>query len=456
MNNYSLIVKNKVLSALNDYSMIEETKKIVVGFSGGADSICLLHILNDLKADFGFELCAAHINHGIRGAEAVRDADFAAEFCEDNKISFNLLEVDCVGLAEESGETLEECGRRIRYGFFNTLADGYTKIATAHNCNDNAETVIFNLIRGSSIKGVGGIPPVRDNIIRPLIYCTREEIEGYCAENKLTFVTDSTNLSDDYTRNKIRHLIIPVMEEINSGALSNISSFSESAKDVSDYLCKEALSALKCCFKGVNKYDAVRLSTYDKAVVKQAIVIAFENFCDKSIDSRKIEDIYSLLYKKGRIQLYGDIYVEVVKNELCFFVMENEQLDAPRCIDSLPFEFSYGSYKVSISKYENNSKKINKNVLDNLIDCDKIVGNVFLRNRLEGDKFTLPKRNVSKSLKKLFNEFNIPVEKRDSLPILCDDVGILWIDSIGVASRCSVDSHSCNIICVWGENNDKQ
>lgn len=456
MNNYSLTVKDKVLSALREYSMLENTEKVVVGFSGGADSLCLLHILNSLKSVLNITVAAAHVNHGIRGEEAKRDADFTAKYCEDNNTEFSLLEVNCIEESKKTGETLEECGRRLRYAFFDGFCDGKTKIATAHNCNDNAETVIFNIIRGSSFNGGCGIPPVRGNIIRPLIFCTREEIEGYCDENGLPFVTDSTNLSDEYTRNKIRHLILPVAKEINSAAVNNISSFSESLKAVTLFVTKEAEKSLDDAFISKGVYKASSLTALDKAVLKQAIAIAFARFSNRTLDGKKIGAVCDLLNSKGRLQLYGDIYAEVVKDRFRFFYNENAEEPFETIVDGVPFEYDSGSYRINISQYTNNSKKINKLVLDNLIDCDKIVGKISLRCRREGDKFTFPKRNVTKSLKKLFNELNIPVEKRVSLPLLCDDNGVVWIYSVGVDARCKVDFDSSNIIFVRGEDNDRQ
>ena len=455
MNDISQVVKNKIMSALKEYSMLDNTSKVVVGFSGGADSLCLLHFLNQYKDELSINVEAAHINHGIRGDEAQRDAVFAEKFCKSNNIAFHLLEVDCVAEAEKSNESLEECGRRIRYGFFESLCDDKTKIATAHNCNDNAETVVFNIVRGASFNGACGIPPKRDNIIRPLIYCTRDEIEGYCQLNNLQYVTDSTNLSCDYTRNKIRHLIIPVMNQINSAALSNITSFSSSAKDITSFINNEANNALMCAKKDENIYDVTSLLKYDKVVIKQAIMLAFRKFCNKSLDSTKIDKIYQLLLQPGRLQLFGDIYVEVVKKQIRFFKL-NQSVDFPDVIiESLPFYFNNDFCCINISEYKN-SEKINKMLLDNLIDCDKIVGNICLRTRREGDKFKHPRRKVTKTLKKLFNELNIPVEMRDSLPVLCDDQGVIWVYSVGVDYRCCVDDKSSNIIFVRGEDNNER
>lgn len=456
MSNYTSLVKGKVIKAISDYSMVEHTDNVIVGFSGGADSLCLLHVLFDLKRELNLHISAAHINHGIRGEEAKRDADFAREFCEAMRIPFYIAEFDCPKLAEVTGESLEECGRRLRYEFFNSLCNENSKIATAHNLNDNAETVIFNIIRGSALKGACGIPAVRDNIIRPLIYCSREEIEGYCKENTLDYVTDSTNLSDDYTRNKIRHNIIPAMESINIAAVSNIGSFSSFVADADKFISAEAEALLYSAEIGLNTYSVQTLSDASSVVVKQAIVFALKKFTDKSVDSKKIETIYSLLDKSGRIQIFGDVYAETVKKQLRFFVNRKvaniEEFD----VTGYPFECDFNDFSVKISEYINSSKKINKFLLDNLADCDKISGRVYLRTRHSGDNFTFASRRITKSLKKLFSELNIPIEQRDSLPVLCDDIGVVWVYGVGVNSRCRIDSDSSNIIFIRGEDNDRQ
>lgn len=454
MNKFSQLVKQKVISALNDFSMINNTDEIVVGFSGGADSVCLLHILNELKEEFSFSLSAAHVNHGLRGEEALRDANFAFEFCKKYNVPFHLLNVDCKAEAEKTGESFEECGRRLRYGFFESLCKSSSKIATAHNSNDNAETVIFNLIRGTSLNGVCGIPPVRSDIIRPLIYCSRAEIEGYCSENDLQFVTDSTNLSVDYSRNKIRHLVLPVLEEINSGAVNNINSFSALARDVNSYVNKKVYEVLEQSKISDNSYRIEFLMNQDIAIRKQCIVEAFFRYSNNSIDSKKVDAINLLFENGGRIQLFGDDYAEVVKGVLRFYkhreVVSEEQI----LVEKLPFMFKNAYFNVEINEYTNSLKKINKLLLDNLIDCDKIVGKICLRTRKNGDFIRLPRRNVSKSLKKLFCEMNVHIELREYVPVLADDEGVIWVHSVGVADRCKVDEDSTNIVCVRGETND--
>lgn len=454
MSNYTSVVKNKVLKAIEDYLMVRDTRKIVVGLSGGADSVCLLHILNTLKIDYGFDLIGAHINHGIRGDEALRDAEFARSFCKKLGVDFKLHNIDCIRLSEESGDSVEVCGRNERYSFFHSLANGDAKIATAHNANDNAETVLFNIARGATVKGGGGIPPVRGIIIRPLIYCTRNEIEGYCKENNLQFVTDSTNLSDDYTRNKIRHNVLPILEEINSEAISNFIHFSANARKTSEYIKREALAALDEARNNDGSYKVSTLLKYDEIIVREALVNDFAGYSGKMLERKKLDELSALLKKSGRTQVYGEVFAEVVKGNFRFFVKNTPTRPETVRVDRFPFEVQFGEYEISIGKYCKCSEKINKKVLDNLIDCDKIIGNVYLRTRAEGDKITPVNRNVTKSLKKLFNELNIPVEKRDLLPVLCDDEGVFWVLSVGVDARCCVDSDSSNIIFIRGENND--
>ncbi len=454
MNNYTLTLKSKVVKAIEDYSMLQGASKVVVGFSGGADSVCLLHILSELQDEFGYQIIGAHVNHGIRGNEALRDADFAREFCEKLGVEFQLLDVDCISKAKEIGVSVEECGRLLRYDFFYSLADCNTRIATAHNSNDNAETVLFNLARGSTVKGGGGIPPIRGNIIRPLIYCTRKEIEGYCLENNLHFVTDSTNLCDDYTRNKIRHKILPVLEEINPEAVSNFAFFSSNAREVTEYIQNEALLVIRKADNNDGTYDVATLLDNSFVILREAIVMLFSAYSNRTLERKKIEELCTLLVKSGRIQVYGDVFAEVKKGVFRFYFNKTKDKPEPVCVNSIPFETEFSEYKIKLGTISQSSEKINKKLLDNLIDCDKIVGNVFLRTRIEGDKITLFNRNITKTLKKLFNEMNIPVEKRDSLPVLCDDEGVLWVYSVGVDARCRVDAYSSNIIFVRGENND--
>ena len=199
-------MKDKVVRALQQYSMLNQGDSVIVALSGGADSVALLNVICSFKEKYNLKIYAAHLNHGIRGEEAERDENFCKILCDKLNIELFTKRINIRQLAKVQKISEELCGRNERYSFFENLSRRLNaKIATAHTASDNAETVLFNLARGSSLGGISGILPVRDNIIRPLIYVTRAEVEQYCKENNLDYVTDSTNLTDDYTRNHIRH-----------------------------------------------------------------------------------------------------------------------------------------------------------------------------------------------------------------------------------------------------------
>ena len=455
MSNFTEVVKNNVLKAINEHRMLDNADEIVVGFSGGADSVCLLHILDSLKTLFGYSLKAVHINHGIRGDEAKRDEIFAENFCSEYNIPFLVFSFNCVEEAQKNKETLEECGRRLRYNSFNKACGEKSKIATAHNANDNAETIIFNITRGTSVKGLSGIPFARDNIIRPLLYCTRKEIEGYCSENGLEFVTDSTNSEVEYTRNKIRHLVMPVLEEINPSYLSSFSSLSHNARCINDFIKNESDILLNKSRIDDFTYSRKILSEADKAIVAELLYSEFYAFSGLKLDSKKVKQLYDLLSDGGRIQLYGNVFAEAKKNYLRFYCNKDSVTTDAIKISELPFEVEFGNYYINLEKTGNNSKIVNQIDAINVINYNSILGNLVLRTRKAGDSFTFPKRNVTKTLKKLFTEENIPIEIRNEIPVISDDAGIVWVYGFGVTKRCCVGKHSDNIILVRGKNNDK-
>lgn len=235
------MLKEKVLNTLKKYKQIESGDKIVLGVSGGPDSISMLNILNEIKKEdneLDFEIVVAHINHMIR-KEAIEDEKYVKEFCEKEKIKFFCKRAEILKISQENKIGTEEAGRNIRYQFFEEVMknEKANKIATAHNLNDNAETVLMNIIRGASIAGIKGIEPIRENkFIRPLIECSRIEIEKYCEEEKLNPRIDKTNKENIYTRNKIRNILIPLIEkEFNPNIVKALNRLSEIAKKENIY-----------------------------------------------------------------------------------------------------------------------------------------------------------------------------------------------------------------------------
>ena len=240
-------MKNKVLETIKKYNLIENGDKLVLGVSGGPDSISMLNILNEIRKDdkvkLNYEIVVVHINHMIR-KEAVDDELYVKEYCDKRNIDFYSKSIDVKKLANTNKIGTEEAGRNVRYEFFNEILEKTTsnKIAIAHNKNDNAETMIMNIMRGSGISGLKGIEPKRGIYIRPLIECEREEIEKYCEKNKLNPRIDKTNFENEYTRNKIRNIVIPyVKKEFNPNLINTLKRLSDLVKEEEVYIEKQVL-----------------------------------------------------------------------------------------------------------------------------------------------------------------------------------------------------------------------
>ena len=217
-------MKNKVIETIKKYGLIQAKDKIVLGVSGGPDSITMLDILRQIQEEFDFEIVVAHINHMIR-KEAIQDEEYVKKYCEKNSIEFFVKRIDVMSVANNRKIGTEEAGRFVRYEFFDEILKQTesNKIAIAHNKNDKVETIIMHLLRGSGLSGLKGIEPIRENVIRPLIECERKEIEKYCDENRLEPRIDKTNFENDYTRNKIRNIVIPYIEkELNPNIIETI------------------------------------------------------------------------------------------------------------------------------------------------------------------------------------------------------------------------------------------
>lgn len=444
---------DKVLNTIEKYCMLSECHTLGVGLSGGADSVCLAHILFKNKERLGIEnLKAIHIHHGIRGIEADRDLTFCQSFCEKYGIDFVSYKADVPKEAERTGESLEECARRIRYGFFEK--SGCDRIATAHNLNDNIETFIFNLSRGAALSGLCGIPIVRDVYVRPLLRCTRAEIEEYIKENNLEYVTDSTNLCDDYTRNKIRHNILPQLFEINPSfdkAFEKGRQSLEMSKDyiftvAKDYVEKSRMSDFYDCTFFENLHDAVKYNVVS--------LILKENNA-RNISREHIEGVISVIKTGGSVSVGGNVTVNVEHKKMFFGKMASiEYFETEFSIDNKRIITPCGEYEVNIYT-QKDLQNVNKQDIDNLIDCDRISTNAVLRNRRDGDSYQLPKR-PNKTLKKLFNERKTENHSRSKMLILSDAQGIVWTELFGVSERCRVnkDTKSYIKISKVGKTND--
>ena len=296
-------MNNKVIETIKKYNLIEQGDKIVLGVSGGPDSISMLNILNEIKDEYKFEIYVAHINHMIR-EEAEDDEKYVQNYCEKNNIQYFIKRVDVQQIANTKKIGTEEAGRKIRYEFFEEVMQkvGANKIAIAHNKNDKIETVIMNLLRGSGISGLKGIEPIRDNkYIRPLIECERQEIEQYCEQHKLDPRIDKTNFENDYTRNKIRNIVIPyIKDEFNPNIIQTIDRLSQVATDESDYIELQASKIYqKLLIERTENQIILKLKEFneqEKVIKNRIILLATKQLMGSTqgIEKIHIEDIIKL------------------------------------------------------------------------------------------------------------------------------------------------------------------
>ena len=294
---------NKIFSFVKKHNMINKGDTVICGLSGGADSVCLLLVLCELSSKIEFTVKALHVNHCLRGAESERDEKFCCDLCERLDIPFTAVSCNVKEFAEKNSLSVEESARKLRYSVFRENSEN-GKIATAHNANDNLETVILNLARGSAIKGFAGIPPVRGNIIRPLLTVSRKEIEKYLADKGQNYVTDSTNLSDDYTRNKIRHKILPVLEEINPSVIETSVNSIDAVRSENSLIEFQTDDVYRRFRKG---NTLCGLNNFHEVIRKRCISkLLSENSLPYS--HKRLEETDSILVNGGKINISGDTF----------------------------------------------------------------------------------------------------------------------------------------------------
>lgn len=421
-------MNNQLIRTVEKYNMLKNGDSVVVALSGGADSVALLDMLNFIKEKYNLTLYAVHVNHGLRGEEAQRDENFCKSLCNKYGVKIFVRHENISELAKKYKISEELCGRNVRYSVFEELSEQLSaKVATAHTASDNAETLLFNITRGASLGGVCSIPPIRGYIIRPLIECTRVQIEQYCKNKNLEYVTDSTNLTDEYTRNKIRHNVIPALKEINPSFENSALRLSENAREISDFLSvitDKAISDSKCKYG----YDCKALLSNHNAIVKNAVAVLCKRCADFSAEQRHIELIIDIMKNGGAVNL-TEKHSAVSKQGLLRFVFSDEEnrLEEIKLCENTEFEYCGKIYRVT----KNNSDKENKYS----VNADFLNKKAVFRTRQSKDLFTYPKRKVTKPLRKVMNEMKIPSEQRDKLVVLAVDNVILWCEGVGVSEQ---------------------
>lgn len=428
-------VEKTVENTIKEHCLVTAGAHIVTALSGGADSVCLLLVLNALAGDMGFTLSAMHINHSLRGAESDGDEEFCRELCEAVKVPFSSVRVDVMSLVRETGMSTEEAARKLRYDALSENAEKFDGafIATAHNMCDNAETVLFNIARGTGIKGICGIPYKRGSVIRPLLDVSRRDIEGYLKEKEQLYVTDSTNLTDDYSRNKIRHNVIPVLEEINPSFFESVSRLSASA-EVDEKYFSELLSGLSD--RDIPSLpSAVRRRYISKMLTGNDIPVSYDRICafdvlmaDRASTKVSLSDRIYAVFRKGvmNVEHYA----------------ENDDISVEIKLDSGSRYDIYDKTVKIIGFYDDISQsdsKVHNKLTNSMLNCDKIHGVVRLRNKRDGDRINLAGRQFETRLKKLYNSLGLSYNERRTALVIEDDDGIIWSEYGGAADRVSAN-----------------
>ncbi|MGL5615855.1 MAG: tRNA lysidine(34) synthetase TilS [Sarcina sp.] len=439
-------MQEKVLQYIKKNSMIEENDKVLVALSGGPDSICLLHILKGLENKLNIKILAAHINHCLRGNEADKDEEYARKFCENLGIDFYVKRIEIDKVAKEKKISTEMAGREERYKFFDELKKKFNiqKIAIAHNANDQAETLIMRIARGTGIEGLVGIRPVRDNLfIRPILCLTREEIESYCEDNNLNPRIDKTNLEEVYSRNKIRLKAIPFLKEnFNEDVIDAFNRLAYSvSKDVEfinefveekyNTLIENTKDGLIIKREAFDEKEAVLNRLIRKALME--VSGAFNNF-----EMKHINDVINLqngnagkkinltnrvivINEYGKIKIVRDIKRAEFKDEITFDIEELYNMKEKIITNNLgTFTFKVVENNGNIKTTKNNEKYFS---FDN-------VSKITIRTRKDGDTIVPFGMEGRKKLKDIFINNKIPKEERNFIPLLLLDDEVAWI--IGV------------------------
>lgn len=456
-------INQTMIQTIQRENLINDGDKILVALSGGPDSVALLHTLKNLQSRFDIKLYAAHLNHKIRGIEAQKDALYSAQLCDSLGVTFFVKSVDVPLYASEHKLTLEEAARKVRYDMLFEIKQKISadKIAVAHNLDDQAETILMRMLRGTGIKGLKGMDYLRDGcIIRPLMDVQKKDILEYCKENGLNPRIDKTNLEPEYTRNKIRLNLIPYIEnEFSPNLKETLSRMSNIIREDSDYLEKEAENYFKREAVFISdktvKIDSFDISSLHNSMKKRLVRLCI-NHCLKTlegIESIHIDDVMSLM-KSGRneavINLPKGLFVYKKPDGIYFTLSQIEH-----SADTFEYSLVPGEevlIKEIEMKIESKIMAKDKCVLlptgqfTKAFDLNKIKGDIKIRTRADGDKMKPMGLGGTKKLKDIFIDMKVPREKRDTIPVVCDDEGIIWLVGYKISEDYKIDDSTSTVV----------
>lgn len=427
---------------------------VLVAVSGGADSMALLHTLLSFSEE-GIRISAVHIHHGLRGERADRDEQFVRDYCRNNDVKLLVYHENVAEYAATHKLSLEEAGRNIRYKRFEEARAQLEAdwIATAHTASDRVETTLMRIIRGTGTDGLLGIPEVRGHICRPLLVCTRLEVEEYCAQCNIAYVNDETNTDMAFMRNRIRHHVLPMLKEINPSVEEALLRLSEQAACDSEWLLCQARGRLREAEESYG-YD-VKAFNQASPIKHRMIMLMMRDASVPSIEQSHICAAEQCIDNgRGETQLPGGYVFSVSQGVAKVRYGHNDVMPLPIDLHSWPVKGWFGDHPFKvIVKRPDDSPNVHNLFSNAILDYDKIEGNLQIRCRQEGDMIHPVNRGVGKSLKKLMNECALPAFVRDSYPVLCDDLGVIMVPGYAVDERVKVTDNTKHLL-VW-ESDDK-
>lgn len=450
----STVLEQKALCALRQYSLFSQGDRIAVGVSGGADSVALLRFLAALRPQFGWDLVVCHIHHGLRGAEADRDECFVRALAEQLGLPCAVSRIDAAALALRDHISVEEAGRMARYAFFAQTAGEGGRIATAHTLDDSIETVLMNLVRGTGLRGLCGIPRIRGNIVRPLLDCTRAEVEDYLGTLGQPYCTDSTNLTDDYTRNRIRHDILPRLCALNPnfpGAMARMLPRLAAQQALTDCLAAQSAQQLHAACGGLSRQG---LSALPEPVCDRLLLRLLEQN-RLPVSAAAVARMTETLRTGGKLDLAARSWFFVAQGDLAAVIYAPPggipPVPVPLPQEETPVILPFSpqkSLKLTLCNkiVANTSEKFNISLLKYAIDCDRIKGYSFMRTRRPGDTFIVGKKQLP--LGEAWAAAGIPALLRPALMVLADEQGVLWAEGIGSSSRAAVTENTKQYVII--------
>lgn len=475
-------MQKKVLKFIKEQRMLERGDRLVVGVSGGADSICLLHMLCSIRENYNLTLHAVHVNHGLRGEEAKRDENFVLEFCKKFDVPCRVVSLDIKKEAKRLGCSEEEAGRDMRYFYFAQEAkqQGCTKIAVAHHMEDNAETVLFRAFRGTGLTGLAGMAPVSAlqadatiTVIRPLLCCSRAEIEGYLEENRQAYCTDSTNAEDAYSRNRIRNGILPMaIKYINLQSVRNLNALASQAGRVNEYLERQAEAVYYQCVTRSEKGISIVLQGQEEPVLLELVFrrCLYEMAGKRrDISAVHIDALMELCCNQvgSRLNLPYNICARKTYEGICLF-FETDMLED--CCEVLylavtpqemlrgvtvPLPQGKGSLSFSVHDTEvfgadayGEIIKIAQNDYTKCFDYDKIKGNISVRMPEDADYIRIHPEGGKKMLRDYLVDVKLPQEKRKEVCLVAEDNMVLWIPGMRTGEHRRVSDRTKRVLLI--------